>query len=202
MKRLTAFLLTAAVLTATPVLATEVATEVPAGSQRWVAHPDKSSLVFTATQEGAEFAGRFHKFSVSLETHPTADGVALLAISSIIQLGSVDTQYQDRDDTLIQEDWFNVAVWPEARFSSTTITATGNGRFVADGELSLRDVRQAVPVILELTIEDNGERGTLRGTAQLNRLEFGVGQGDWASTEWVGDVVEVEFDLYILRAYE
>jgi polyisoprenoid-binding protein YceI len=202
MKRLTAFLLTAAVLTATPVLATEFATEVPVGIQRWVAHPDKSSLVFTATQEGAEFAGRFHKFSVSLETHPTADDVALLAISSVIQLGSVDTQYQDRDDTLVQEDWFNVDVWPEARFVSTTITATGDGHFVADGELSMRGVSQAVAVTLALTMEDNGERGTLRGSAQLNRLEFGVGQGDWASTEWVGDAVEVEFDLYILRAYE
>lgn len=203
MKLLTTCLLMAAVLAVPQV----VATEVPAGIQRWVAHPDKSSLRFTATQEGAEFAGRFHKFNVSLEivsleTHPTADDVALLAISSVIQLGSVDTQYQDRDDTLVQEDWFNVDVWPEARFASTTVTATGDGHFVADGELSMRGVSQAVPVTLELIIEDNGERGTLRGSAQLNRLEFGVGQGDWASTEWVGDAVEVEFDLYILRAYE
>ena len=30
----------------------------------------------------------------------------------------------------------------------------------------------------------------LTGTAKLKRLDFGVGQGDWKSTEWVGDTVK------------
>jgi polyisoprenoid-binding protein YceI len=35
----------------------------------------------------------------------------------------------------------------------------------------------------------------MKGTANLHRLDFGLGQGDWASTEWVGDEVEVRFEL-------
>jgi polyisoprenoid-binding protein YceI len=36
---------------------------------------------------------------------------------------------------------------------------------------------------------------TLAGTAELKRLDFGVGHGDWKSTEWVADAVKVAFSL-------
>jgi polyisoprenoid-binding protein YceI len=170
--------------------------------QRWVAHPDKSELSFTATQEGTQFGGRFQQFNAGLELLPADEGIGLLQISARIQLASVDTQYRDRDDYLVQQDWFYVDMWPEAVFQSAAIRQLGGNRFIADGTLSLRGISRDVSVELELNLEENGERGKLLGSAALNRLDFGVGQGDWASTEWVGDEVKVTFDLYILRAFE
>jgi polyisoprenoid-binding protein YceI len=38
----------------------------------------------------------------------------------------------------------------------------------------------------------------MKGGATLRRLEFGVGQGEWAATTWVGDPVDVAFDLKLL----
>jgi hypothetical protein len=35
----------------------------------------------------------------------------------------------------------------------------------------------------------------LTGTAQLKRLDFGAGQGDWKSTEWIADPVRISFAL-------
>jgi hypothetical protein len=40
----------------------------------------------------------------------------------------------------------------------------------------------------------------MKGTASLKRLPFGLGQGDWASTEWIGDDVDVRFDLKLAPA--
>ncbi len=40
----------------------------------------------------------------------------------------------------------------------------------------------------------------MKGTAELRRLDFGLGQGDWVSTEWVGDEVEVRFELTLRPA--
>lgn len=176
--------------------------ETPAFVQRWVAHPDKSMIGFTATQEGAEFDGQFHRFSVSLELLATDDSVGILQINAGIQLASVDTYYKDRDDYLLQQDWFHIDMWPEAVFSSTTIRQLGDNRFVADGTLSLKGISKDIEVDLELILEENAERGRLTGTAKLKRLDFGVGQGEWASTEWVGDEVNIKFDLRILRAFE
>ncbi|TDJ43225.1 MAG: YceI family protein [Gammaproteobacteria bacterium] len=171
-------------------------------AQRWVAHPDKSVVGFTATQEGAEFDGQFDRFSVSLVLMPTDDSLGILEINVGIQLASVNTYYKDRDDYLLQQDWFYIDMWPEAVFSSTTIRQLGDNRFVADGTLSLKGISKDIEVDLELMLDENGERGRLTGTAKLKRLDFGVGQGDWASTKWVGDEVNIKFDLRILRAFE
>jgi polyisoprenoid-binding protein YceI len=170
--------------------------------QRWVADPAKSQLGFTATQEGAEFTGKFHAFTSSLELQATGNEIALLQLAAVIQLESVDTQYGERDDYLSQEDWFHVDIWPEARYLATSIQQFGDNSYIADGELTLRGVSRPVQVSLELMLEQNGERGKLKGSASLNRLDFGVGQGDWADTTWVGAEVNVKFELYILRAFE
>ena len=189
----------AAALFCLPLVA---AAETTAAVQRWVAHPDKSELGFTATQEGSQFSGQFHEFNASLELLPADEGIGLLQITANIKLASVDTQYRDRDDYLVQPDWFYVDMWPQAVFQSSTIRQLGGDRFVADGTLNLRGLSKDVQVELELILEENGERGNLIGSATLNRLDFGVGQGEWASTEWVGNEVIVEFNLYILRAFE
>ena len=39
----------------------------------------------------------------------------------------------------------------------------------------------------------------LEGSGKLKRLDFGAGQGDWKSTEWVADAVKVNFSL-VLKA--
>jgi hypothetical protein len=42
--------------------------------------------------------------------------------------------------------------------------------------------------------------GYLTGRYTLKRLEYGVGQGDWKSTEWVKDDVIVTFSLKLVPA--
>jgi polyisoprenoid-binding protein YceI len=196
-KRLQTLLLACTLFTASTGLADD-----QSYVQRWVADPAKSQLKFIATQEGAEFSGRFSEFTSSLELQTVETEIALLQLSAVIQLGSVDTQYGERDDYLKQADWFHIDVWPEARYKAISIRQLGGNQFVADGELTLRDIKQPIQIALELTLEENGERGQLIGTASLNRLDFGVGQGDWTDTKWVGDEVNVQFDLHILRAFE
>jgi polyisoprenoid-binding protein YceI len=68
--------------------------------------------------------------------------------------------------------------------------------WIAAGSLSLRGVTQPIAVRFEL----EPTQGTLimKGGATLRRLEFGVGQGEWAATTWVGDLVDVAFDLKLL----
>jgi hypothetical protein len=38
----------------------------------------------------------------------------------------------------------------------------------------------------------------MTGRVGIKRLEYGVGQGDWKSTEWVKDDVLVTFSLKLL----
>ncbi len=170
--------------------------------QRWVADPAQSSLEFTATQEGEAFGGRFRDFTAGIEVAFAAGEYSLQQVGAVVQLGSVDTNYQERDEYLVQEDWFYTELWPEAAFRSTEITDNGAGRFTAAGTLELRGITKQIQIPMQLLIEENGERGKLLGGTSIKRLEFGVGQGDWSDTEWIGNTVDIQFELRLLRAFE
>ena len=91
--------------------------------------------------------------------------------------------------------------WPRGTFVSTWIKSLGNGRFEAAGNLTLRDVTRDVRVQLRFdSTAPAGGAARLVGSANVRRLEFGVGQGEWRSTEWLDDGVRVEFDLALRAA--
>ena len=82
-------------------------------------------------------------------------------------------------------------------YHATRFERAGSG-WRAVGELTIRGVRKAVPV--SFTLADSAGTTVMKGSASLKRLDFGLGQGEWASTEWVGDDVEVRFELKLSPA--
>ena len=45
----------------------------------------------------------------------------------------------------------------------------------------------------------DGRTARLSGGTTIQRLDFGVGQGEWTDTTWVGNAVEIHFDLALSR---
>jgi len=144
-------------------------------------------LTFNAEQQGAEFQGRFEKFSARLVID--ADQPDRNCLEATIDLNSVNTEYQERDEYLRGEEWFNVAKWPTAQFTTSSLKAAGDGRYLADAQLTLRDVTHPVP--MEFSFD--GQHFT--GKAKLDRRVFGVGQGMWADERMVGAEVTVDVDI-------
>ena len=75
-----------------------------------------------------------------------------------------------------------------------SITRTANG-FDAAGKLTLRGVTRDQHVGFTIrTAQEQGQAvAYLTGKTLIKRLDFGVGQGDWKSTEWVGNDVTVSY---------
>jgi polyisoprenoid-binding protein YceI len=38
------------------------------------------------------------------------------------------------------------------------------------------------------------------GEVTIKRLDYGVGQGEWQSTEWVGDEVKLQYKVSMARS--
>lgn len=175
---------------------------IPASAEQLSMDPARSTLKFRAIQQDAEFEGRFDRFDteIDLDTEHLDTGY----IRATIDLGSVDTSYRDRDDYLLNEEWFHTSMWPNATFETTSIRRAGDGQLVADAELTLRDVTRAVIMNFQLDEMAGAMSGRFRltGTVELKRLDFGVGQGDWTDTTWVGDPVTVLIDLDLKPADE
>ena len=167
----------------------------PAHADAWAGDGKSGRLGFTATQAGARFTGRFTDFRVTLEFDAAAPGSGRLHVT--VATASADTRDEDRDGILRGRDFFWSDHHPEAVFDAQGFERDGDG-WSARGTLTLRGVTQ--PVVLRFTAVPAGDRLAMQGSATLRRLAYGVGQGDWASTEWIGDEVGVAFELSLPRA--
>ena len=158
----------------------------------YFADPGASRLEFAGVQAGAEFKGVFHHFTAAIDFAPEA--LASSHFDVQIDLTSVDTLDKDRDNTIRSPDIFDAAHFPTARYVASGFTKTATG-YRAAGMLTLHGITKSVP--LEFQFLAPAGSAKLQGTTNLRRLEFGVGQGDWKSTEWVGDEVKVVFSLVL-----
>ena len=154
------------------------------------AGPIGGKLEFSGVQAGAKFTGSFKNFHVKLDFDPAKPQTGSLDVT--VETGSVDPQDGERDQVLKSPDFFWVEKHPQAVFHSAHFERVGTG-WRATGELTIRGVKKTVPVSFTLT--PAGAATAMKGSVSLKRLAFGLGQGDWASTEWVGDEVDVRFDL-------
>jgi polyisoprenoid-binding protein YceI len=165
---------------------------------QYVADPARSTLAFEFVQAGAQSRGAFGKFSIELrfdEKNLAASGLAVT-----VQIASVDTKDADRDTTLKGVDLFNAAKFPTATFVAQSIGKRADGGFDAVGKLTIRGVTRDWRLPLSLKRSNQAGRPVidLSGSTTLKRLQFGVGQGEWQSTEWVPDDVKVVYTVRLL----
>ncbi|MCS6946825.1 MAG: YceI family protein [Steroidobacteraceae bacterium] len=160
----------------------------------YVADPTRSTLNFRFRQAGALNTGQFRDFTVEL--HYAAQNPAAGSLAVDVQLESVDTADEERDRLLRGPDWFDTTRFPTARFRAGRLQRIGENRFRASGALTIRDRTRTVGLPFTLQLGPTG--GRLRGSVTLQRLDFGLGRGEWRSTEWVANDVTVEYDVYLL----
>lgn len=148
------------------------------------------TLEFLAIQAGAKFTGAFKNFQVRLDFDPSNAAHGSLHVT--VATPSIDTQDPERDEILRSRDFFWTEQHPQAIFHAERFEPDGAG-FRALGELTIRGATK--PATVRFTLAPMQGAAVMKGTANLRRLAFGLGQGEWASTEWVGDEVEVRFEL-------
>jgi polyisoprenoid-binding protein YceI len=152
----------------------------------------QSRLEFIGMQAGAEFKGVFHKFTAAVEFAP--DALASAHIDVQIDMSSEDSMDKDRDKTIKGPDVFDVPQYATAHYLTKSVAKTASG-YSAVGALTLRGVTKDVPIEFQFTQTAAGAK--LEGSAKLKRLDFGVGQGEWKSTEMVNDAVKITFSLLL-----
>ncbi len=152
-------------------------TEIPgylAGT--WDIDPAHSHIGFEARHMFvSKVRGRFEAFEGQIITaaDPLQSSAALT-----VQMNSVTTGNQTRDDDLRSDNFFAAATYPVMSYRSTGIRRDRHG-FVLDGELTIRGVTR--PVLLRFEVNgfttDPAGGGTRAGfsvSGEINRMDFGV----------------------------
>ncbi len=180
----------AAKLATTPPAPPEPSPRAPEPVSDWTIAPG-GSLRFTASWAGIPVEGRFGSWSGSIRFSP--DVLDQTNIRITVDLGSVSTNDSQRDGTIKGADFFNTAVHPQAVFTATKARALGGNRYAVDGQLNLHGVLQ--PAALTFTLKIDGKTARVSGGTRLDRTRYGVGSGEYASTDQIGGAVSVNFSF-------
>jgi cytochrome b561/polyisoprenoid-binding protein YceI len=166
----------------------------PAGPVAWTVQKG-STLGFATTWSGDPLQGRFEHWTANILFSPDALDRSKVSVS--IDMTSAKTGDQQRDASLPASDWFDAATHPKAVFTASKFDHPGGDRYVAHGSLSLRGVSKPLDLPFRLTI--SGDTAKVSGETSLDRLAYGVGQGDFQATDQVPAKVSVRVELTAKR---
>ncbi len=96
----------------------------------------------------------------------------------VIQVASLTTAQEQRDEHLRGADFFDVERYPTITFRSSAVEDLGDDRYRLTGDLTIRDVTRPITIDLEHTGAAQDPFGNFRvgfeGTVVVNRKEWGL----------------------------
>lgn len=195
MKR-TLFAVTAAAL---------LASAGPAAAQTWEIDSAHSQSSFAVRHMMVSTVrGDFGKTSGTVEFD--GKNLSSLRVNATIDVNSVNTREQKRDDHLRSADFFEVAKYPTITFVSKRAEPAGEGKFRLVGDLTMKGVTKEVVLdVTGPTAPVKGGRGETRvgatATTTLNRKDYGVTWNRVLDTGGVAvsDEVQVTIDLALVQ---
>lgn len=137
------------------------------------------------------FVGRFNKVNASLEFDP--DNIAAAKLSAVIDIASIDVNNPDLEQTLMGNNWFAAERYPQAFFTTKSVTVINDNSALFAGDLTLRGVTAPV----ELKVKFNGGGSNMltgyytlgfSATSQFKRSTFAMHYLIPA----IGDQVDIE----------
>ena len=118
---------------------------------RYEIDPVHSTIGFSTRFVAARVRGRFLAFSGAVEV---AEDLLQSSVTAVIDVSSIFTGTEARDEHLRGEDYFDVDHHAEATFSSTALESDGD-RYTLRGDLTIRSTTR--PVELDLFFTGDGE---------------------------------------------
>jgi polyisoprenoid-binding protein YceI len=169
----------------------------------WKIEPVHSEISFQVRHLAiSKVRGKFENFDVTIVT---AQDPRDTTIEASIDVSSVNTGQEARDNHLRSSDFFKVEEHPHILFSATGENISYNGDdFTIVGNLTLRGVTLPVTLTGELggVIDDpyGNVRAGATATTKINRQDFGV---SWnaaleAGGFTLGDDVTITLDLEVV----
>lgn len=157
----------------------------------WRVDSAQSVIAFDYAENGRPASGVFAQ--VSGEGRFDPDNVAATRLELLIDVASLDLGDPLESAFALSAEWFDAASHPVARYRLAALTALGDGRFEALGDLTIKGRLKVLRTPITLTI--SGDRATASGELAFDRRDFDVGVGPSSLFIAVGTAVSVRFNL-------
>jgi polyisoprenoid-binding protein YceI len=155
---------------------------------------DKSEIRFVSKQMGIKVEGGFRRWKANIVFLP-AD-LAHSKADFDIELGSIDLASDEAETEVRRASWFDTAKFPVGRFVSSSIKDLGGGKYDVAGKLTLKGIARdaVVPIVMS---RDAAGNSVAEGTFTIKRLDFRIGDADWADPDTVANEVIVRIRMVL-----
>jgi polyisoprenoid-binding protein YceI len=172
-------------------------------AKEWKLDKNHTSVTFAIKHFFSTVNGNFTEYDGSFNFDP--ENVTGSKFTFSIPVASVNTNNQKRDADLVSDNFFNAAKYPEIKFVSTKFEKKSKTELIVHGDLTIKDVTKRVAIPLKITgqMDHPMMKGTkilgLSFNTSINRTDYKVGTGNWATTMVVGDNVDIEINMELNR---
>ena len=147
-------------------------------ADKYAIDPTHTQVEFTYSHFGfSNITGRFDQVESEFYFDPADPTQSSVKVT--IPMASLSTGVEKLDEHLLTADFFDATQFPTATFTSTGVTAAGEGKLKVAGDLTIHGVTR--PVVLDVTINKIGEHPMAKvpaagfdATTTIKRSEFGV----------------------------
>ena len=164
--------------------------------------PLHTSVSFSVRHLGINnVKGKFKEFEGAL----MLEGDTLKEASGTIQVKSVDTGVEKRDNHLRTADFFDAAKYPTITFKTKRVEKDGSRQLVLIADFTMRGVTKELrlPAKMSKPTKDpwGGVRVGLEAKTKLNRKEYGINYNELLETGAmaVGEEVELEINTEAVK---
>ena len=169
----------------------------PANAEKLVISPENSKVEFVAAKVTRSHNGSFKQFKGAIDL--VKNNIESSQVTIDIETGSVVTDEEDLTKHLQTPDFFDVAKYPKATFTSTKIEAANAGGATHNitGNFELHGVKKSIS--FPATIQVAPDSVAVNADFSINRKDFGIiyaGKAD----DLIRDGVAIKLTLKVPRA--
>ncbi|AZU62665.1 YceI family protein [Neobacillus mesonae] len=144
---------------------------------KWNVDPAHSSIDFAIRHMMvSKVKGTFETFEASIEAD--VEDLTTASIEFSVDVNSISTRNQDRDNHLRSADFFDVEHFPKMTFKSTQIVKKSPGEYEITGDLTIRGTTK--PETFMVSYEGSGkdpwgnEKAGFEAHGSISRSEYGL----------------------------
>ena len=173
--------------------AQESNTPKPASTETLAITPENSKVEFVASKVTRSHYGSFKQFS---GTVGLAENIANSSVKIDIETASVEVDDPGLTTHLKTPDFFDVAKFPKANFTSTKIDAAGGDNYTVTGNFDLHGVKKSIS--FPATIKVAADNVAVDAEFAINRKDFGIVYAGKAD-DLIRDQVVIKLNLRVPR---
>ncbi len=134
-----------------------------------------TTIAFQIQNLGRNVDGSFSEFTLSANFEKNDLDNSYFSGTAKIQ--SINTGNKKRDKSLQKAKYFDSEKFTELRLASSKITKLESNRYEFYGELSIKGTTKKIT--FPFTIEELPNQIRVKGSFEVNRLDFNVGESSW-----------------------